>query len=162
MAETLGLAAAVIQLGTFGAELGSALWTFARKFRNADKDLKALAGQVDATAKCLDSIGKLLDDPETKALHTSKLYEDTRVVLKGCEEVFFELDKAIKKFDGSGPKMSVFARMQWPLESNKLAEHLKVLKNYNDVLHLMLAVLQIVEGRRAAYDPSYRSASMTC
>lgn len=62
-----------------------------------------------------------------------------------------ELDKAVKKFNEGGAKMSVLARLQWPLDSTKLTEPLKVLKNYNDVLHLMLAVLQIVEGRRAAY-----------
>lgn len=162
MAEAFGIAAGVMQVAAFGAELGSALWTCARKIRYANKELRALAGQVDATAKCLSSVGNLLDDPETKAFHTSKLYEDTRAVSKGCDEVFLELDKAVKKFDDGGPKMSMFARLQWPLDSNKLAEPLKVLKNYNDVLHLMLAVLQIVEGRRAAYEPFHRSAGIIC
>jgi hypothetical protein len=160
MAEAFGLAAGVMQVAAFGAELGSALWACARKIRYANKELRALAGQVDATSRCLRSVGNLLDDPETKAFHTSKLYEDTQTVSKGCDDIFLELNKTIKKFDNGGPKMSTFARLQWPLESNKLAEPMKVLKNYNEVLHLMLAVLQIVEGRRAAYDPSHYSTSI--
>jgi hypothetical protein len=90
------------------------------------------------------------EDPETRAFHTSKLYKDTRAVSNGCDEIFCQLDKAIRKFNNDGPKMSLLARLQWPLSSTKLAESLKILKNYSNVLHLMLAVLQIVEGRRAA------------
>lgn len=153
MAEAFGLAAGVLQVAGFGAELGSALWTCAKRIRHADKELTALANQVEATAKCLRSVGHLLDDEETKAFHSRKLYEDTRAVSDGCNEVFLELDKAIKKFNDGGPKISMIARLQWPLDSHKLTEPLKVLRKYNDVLHLMLAVLQIVEGRRAAYGP---------
>jgi hypothetical protein len=150
MAEAFGLAAGVLQVADFGAELGSTLWTCAKRIRHANKELEALAGQVDATAKCLGSVGNLLEDPETRAFHTSKLYKDTRAVSNGCDEIFCQLDKAIRKFNNDGPKMSLLARLQWPLSSTKLAESLKILKNYSNVLHLMLAVLQIVEGRRAA------------
>jgi hypothetical protein len=162
MAEAFGLVAGVLQVAGFGAELGSALWTCARKIRYANKELEALASQVDATAKCLGSVGSLLDDPETRTFHTPKLYEDTRAVSRGCDEIFLELHKAIRKFNDDGHKMSVVARLQWPLSSNKLAESLKILKNYNNVLHLMLAVLQIVEGRRAAYEPLHHYAGMEC
>lgn len=160
MAEAFGLAAGVLQVAGFGAELGRALWTCARRLRHANKELQTLARQVDATAKCLGSVARLLDDPETKAFHTLKLYEDTRAVSDGCHEVFLELDKAICKFNDGGTKMSIIARLQWPLDSSKLTEPLKVLKNYNDVLHLMLAVLQIVEGRRAAYVVSWSLARL--
>jgi len=149
-------------VAAFGAEVGCALWRCARKIQHANQELKALAGQVDATARCLNSIGSLLDDPETKALHTSKLDEDTRAVSQGCNEIFIELQKAVEKFDYRGHKLPMFAKLQWPLDSNKLAQPLKVLKNYNDVLHLMLAVLQIVEGRRAAYVSPYCFASVIC
>jgi hypothetical protein len=162
MAEAFGLAAGVLQVAGFGAELGSALWTCAWRMRYANKELKALAGQVDATARCLRSVDGLLDDSKTRAFHTLKLYKDTRAVSKGCDEVFLELDRAVRKSEDGGPKMSMMARLQWPLDSNKLAEPLKVLKNYNDVLHLMLAVLQIVEGRRAAYEPCHPSVDLEC
>jgi len=150
MAEAFGLAAGVLQVAGFGAELGSALWTCAKRIRHANDELRALANQVDATAKCLESVSRLLDDPDTSAFHSSKLYEDTNAVSQGCNEIYLELDKAVKKYNDGGLKLSVLARLKWPLDSQKLAEPLKVLKNYNDVLHLMLAVLQIVEGRRAA------------
>ena len=161
MAEAFGLAAGVLQVAGFGAEVGSALWTCAKKIRHADKELKDLASQVEATSRCLRGVGNLLDDPDTKALHTSKLYDDTRAVSKGCHDVFLELDKAVKKIDNDKTKISVVQRLQWPLNSDKLTEPLKILKNYNDVLHLMLTVLQIVEGRRAAYENSERPAGMS-
>ena len=147
MAEAFGLAAGVLQVASFGAELGSALWTCSKRIRYAAKELKALADQVDATATCLRSVGGLLDDPDTKGFHTPQLYDDTRAVSRGCNEVFLELEKAVKKFNDGGSKMTLTARLQWPLNSDKLTELLRVLKNYSDVLHLMLAVLQIVEGR---------------
>ena len=155
MAEAFGLAAGALQVAGFGAEVGSALWTCAKKIRYADKELRDLAAQVEATAKCLRGVGSLLDDPETQALHTSKLYDDTSAVTRGCYEVFLELDEAVKKINDGKSKLSMVQRLQWPLNSDKLAELLKILKNYNDVLHLMLTVLQIVEGRRAAYDASH-------
>lgn len=99
-------------------------------------------------------MGALLCDPDTKDLHTPKLYEDTTAVSKGCQEVFCELEKAVNAFETKSGKgkyqLTVLARLQWPLSSGRLSDLQKVLKHYSDVLHLMLAVLQIVEGRRAA------------
>lgn len=91
------------------------------------------------------------------------MYEDTRAVSNGCNDVFFELDKAVKKINEGSAKMSVLASLKWPLDSDKLTEPLGVLRKYNDnVLHLMLAVLQIVEGRRAAYNSNFRCARSMC
>lgn len=149
-AEAFGLAAGILQVASFGAKLGSKLWTCALKIKHANRELKSLARQVEATAKCLDSIGTLLNDPETEDFHTPKLYEDTQAVSQGFNDIFRELEQAVKKLEGDSVRMTVTARLKWPLDGNKSAEPLRVLRNYNDVLHLMLAVLQIVEGRRAA------------
>lgn len=159
--EGLGAAASILQVADIGFEVGIALFKYARKVVHAEKQLKELGDQVEANATCLKTVGTLLDDPETRALHTAKLYDDTRAVSRGCKEVFYELDKTISKLDDGGSKLSVGVRLQWPLYSRKLADLLKVLKNYSDVLHLMLAVLHIVEGRRAAYVHFNSSANMT-
>lgn len=57
--------------------------------------------------------------------------------------------------------MSMMARLQWPLDSSKLGEPLTILRNYNGVLNLMLAVLQVAEGRRAAYAAFRRHAFLS-
>lgn len=156
MAE-FGIAAGVLQVAGFGAALGSALWTYVKDVRNANKDLESLAGQVAATATCLDSVGSLLQDPQTKALPTAKLYEDTRAVSEGCREVFQELETAVQsakagsRSKGSGKmQMPWGKRVQWPLNSSRPKEIQQVLQHYNSVLHFMLSVLQIAESRRAA------------
>lgn len=155
MAE-FGIATGVLQVAGFGAALGSTLWTYAKEVGKANKDLETIAGRVEATAKCLDSVGTLLQDPQTKALHTAKLYDDTRVVCEGCREVFRELEAAVQVMKSkAGSKagklhMPWSTRLGWPLSNGRLAELQQVLQHYTAVLHFMLSVLQIVESRRAA------------
>lgn len=155
MAEVFGVATGVLQVAGFGAALGGTLLKCAREIRNANKELETIAVQVEATSKSLDAVGALLRDPDTKDIHTPKLYEDTNAVSKGCHEVFCELHKAMNAFETKSGKsryqLTMMARLQWPLSSARLVELQQVLKHYSEVLHLMLAVLQIVEGRRAAY-----------
>lgn len=155
MAEAFGIAAGVLQVAGFGAEVSSTLWRCAKKIRSANKDLEVIVGLVGATANCLDGVGQLLKDPETKAVHTPKLYEDTHAVSSGCHDIFHEIQDAVKvyegKVEGGKYRLPVLARVRWPLDSRRLEELQRILKHYKGVLLLMLSVLQIVEGRRAAY-----------
>jgi hypothetical protein len=153
MAEAFGLAAGVLQVAGFGAEVGSTLWKYAKKFHNASKELESIAGQVETTALSLRRVDALLRDPSTKALHTPKLYEDTSTVSDGCHGVFCELDNLVKSFESkSGGRMiTVFSKFRFVIDSRKLQELGQVLQRYCDVLHLMISVMAIVEGRRAAF-----------
>lgn len=152
MAEAFGLAAGVLQVASFGAEVGSTLWRCAKKFHYASKELKETASQVETTALSLRRVDALLHDPATKALHTPKLYEDTTAVSNGCNEVFRELDKYIKGFEAKSSlgKLPIWSKARWVSDSDKLRGLGQVLRRYNDVLHLMISVMAIVEGRRAA------------
>lgn len=152
MAEAFGLAAGVLQVAGFGAEVGGALFKCAKKLHNASKELEAIAGQVEITSLSLRRVDELLRDPATEALHTPKLYEDTNTVSDGCHEVFRELDKSVKAYEAksNGGKMKILTRTRWLFDSGRLMELGKVLRHYNDVLHLMVSVMTIVEGRRAA------------
>ena len=91
MAEILGVAAGVLQVASFGAEVSSTL-KCAKKFHNASKELEEIANQVDTTPLSLRQVRALLEDPATKALRTQKLYDDTKTVSDGCFDVFHELD----------------------------------------------------------------------
>jgi hypothetical protein len=155
--EAFGLAAGVLQVAGFGAEVGSTLWRCAKKLHNASKELEVIAGHVETTALSLGRVDELLKDPATKALHTPKLYEDTNTVSQGCHEVFRELDKSVKAYEAKSTsgRMKFMSRTKWLLDSDRLAELGQVLRRYNDVLHLMVSVMTIVEGRRAAYVPLY-------
>jgi hypothetical protein len=151
--EAFGLAAGVLQVASFGAEVGSTLWKCAKKFHNASKELESIASQVETTALSLKRVDELLKDPATKALHTPKLYDDTNTVSQGCHDVFRELDKSVKAYElkSTPGKMRFLSRTKWLFDSGRLAELGQVLRRYNDVLHLMVSVMTIVEGRRAAY-----------
>jgi len=152
MAE-FGLAAGVLQVITFGTEVSSTIIRCAQKFRNASTELEEVAGHVDMTVKSLRQVDALLNDPATKALHTQKLYDDTKRVSDGCKEVFDELDRYVKSVEfksGSG-KMSALSKGRWIFDSSKIQKLGQVLRRYSEVLHLLLSVMAIVEGRRAAF-----------
>lgn len=156
MADAFGIAAGVLQVAGFGAEVGSALWRCTAQIYHANKELVALAGQVEATSKSLDAVGRLLKQPETKALRSgdaTKLYDDTHEVSKGCKGVFDELDFAVRRFQDRAGKsryqLPLTSRIRWSMESNRLVDLQKVLMHYRDVLHLMVSVLHIAESRQA-------------
>lgn len=153
MAEAFGLAAGVLQAAGFGAAVGSTLWRCARKFHNASKELEEIARQVESTALSLAKIDTLLRDPTTRALHTLKLYEDTSTVSDGFRDVFRELKDLVESYESkSGFRgMTVRSRIGFLFDIRKLQELGRVLRHYSDVLHLMVSVMAIVEGRRAAF-----------
>ena len=153
MAEAFGLAAGVLQVAGFGAEVSSTLFKCAKKIHNASEELEEIASQVGTTSISLRRVDALLKDPTTKALRTQKLYDDTNTVSKGCSEVFHELDNYVKSFDskpGFG-KMAFRSKVRWSFDSSKVHGLGSVLRRYSDVLHLMISVMAIVEGHRAAF-----------
>jgi hypothetical protein len=123
----------------------------------APKWVALSGGQVETTSLSLKRVDELLKDPATKALHTPKLYEDTNTVSQGCHEVFRELDKSVKSYEAKSTsgRMKLLSRTKWLFDSDRLEELGQVLRRYNDVLHLMVSVMTIVEGRRAAYVTLY-------
>ena len=153
MAEAFGLAAGVLQVAGFGAEVSSALFKCAKKFHNASKDFEDIASQVNTIAISLGRVDDLLRDPTTKALHTPKLYEDTTTVSNGCLEVFRDLDNYVKSFEPRPGLRGIALRSKarWLTDSSRVHELGHVLRRYGDVLHLMISVMAIVEGRRAAF-----------
>lgn len=157
MAEAFGLAAGVLQVASFGTEVGCTLWKCANKFRNASKELEAIAKEVETTALSLKQVAEFLKDPTTKARHAPKLYNDTNTVSEGCLDTFHELNDLVNDFGGSPRssfgKMTLRSRTRWTFSDGKLTELGSILRRYSDVLHLMISVMAIVEGRQAAYVP---------
>jgi hypothetical protein len=153
MAEVFGLAAGVLQVAGFGAEVSSTLFKCAKRFHNASKEFDEIASQVETTSVSLRRVDSLLKDPTTMALHTQKLYDDTITVSNGCFEVFREIDNYVKSFEprSSFGKMTVRSKARWLFDSGKVQGLGQVLRRYCDVLHLMISVMAIVEGRRAAF-----------
>ena len=154
MADAFGLAAGVIQVADFGLEVGTTIWTCAKKFHNANKELREISTQVNTAALSLRRVDALLKEPATQALHTPKLYEDTKTVSDGCLGVFQELDDHFKSFalKSGVQEMTVRSKARWLFDSNKLHGLGQVLRHYSDVLHLMISAMAIVEGRRTAYE----------
>jgi CRP-like cAMP-binding protein len=138
MAEVFGLAAGVLQVAGFGAEVSSTLFKCAKKFHNASKELDEIASQVETTSVSLRRVDSLLKDPTTKALHTQKLYDDTMTVSNGCFEVFRELDDYVKSFEptSSFGEMALRSKARWLFDSGKVQGLGQVLRRYCDVLHL--------------------------
>ncbi|OQN96271.1 hypothetical protein B0A48_17833 [Cryoendolithus antarcticus] len=153
MAE-FGIAAGVLQVASFGADVSSALYKSIRDVKNAARDIQALAEEVDATTNVLDAVASLLGNPKTASLHTTQLIKDTENVLDGCRKVFGELDRAAKQASDGLVEQSTWGRLttkaKWPLSKGRVIELQGVLERYRSVMHMMLTVLQIGEGRSAA------------
>lgn len=153
MAEILGTVASILQVVSVGVEVSGTLFKYAKKFHNSGKEFEEIASQVEKIIVSLRTVDALLRDPTTQTLHTQKLYDDTTTVSNGCLEVFRELDNYVKSFEPrSGLKgISLRSKARWLTDSSKVRELGHVLRRYSDVLHLMISVMAIVEGRRAAF-----------
>lgn len=153
MAEIFGTVAGILQVVSFGVEVSSTLFKYAKKFHNAGKELEEIAGQVETITVTLRTVDALLKDPTTQTLHTQKLYDDTTTVSNGCLEVFRDLDSYVKSFEPRPGLRGIALRSKarWLTDSSRVHELGHVLRRYGDVLHLMISVMAIVEGRRAAF-----------
>jgi hypothetical protein len=84
MAQTFGIATGALQVADFDAQLSEGLWRCANDIYNAYRELESTAKEVEVTATVLSSAGGLLQNPDTKGLHTRQLLQDTQSVQHGC------------------------------------------------------------------------------
>src|ERR1700761_5528759 len=141
MAEVLG----VLQVAQSGFSLANTLYNYATSVKGAEKDLKAIAKDVELTSKVLQQTHEQIKKDKDADLRTSEAIDVTGDVLKGCSDAFQEVDEALKGSikTGSDGKASVTmtGRLKWPLKSSKLEVLRANLEKLKTTLLLMLSVL---------------------
>jgi hypothetical protein len=145
MVEPIGAASGVLGVAEVGFSLAATLYKYASSVKSAEKELKAIAKDVELTSKVLKQTHEQIQRDQNVKLCTSEALDLTSDVLSGCQDAFREVDEALKgsiKTDANGkPSVTIGARMKWPLKSGKLEVLRANLEKLKTTLLLMLSVL---------------------
>lgn len=164
MAELLGLAASIVQLGGAGVELSKALYNYVDSVARSEKEIKDLAGDVKLTCSALERVGETLRN-ELPAALTRRAIDDAATIKLGCEAVFAEISDIAEKrwkVDSNGKKhLSLLGKSTWLFKEQKV-EHLRSrLVSLKLDLSLLLSVLLLAHEHARGYELSIIMLSVT-
>ncbi|KAF3045777.1 hypothetical protein E8E11_005211 [Didymella keratinophila] len=141
MAEVVGLAASVLQIGGAGAKLSVELYNFISTASRADKEVMYIADDVELTSNVLSEVGRVLAGDDAKKLVNQKAVQHAKDLIKQCEEVFNKLNDVVQRArrpDGNGKlRIGFRAKMSWPMKEQRvelLRRRLETLKSSLQVL----------------------------
>lgn len=136
MAEIVGLAASVIQIGGAGAKPSIELYNFISTASRADSEIINIAGDVKLTSRVLDDVGKVLVSDDAKQLVSQNAVQHAKDLLKQREAVFNELSCVVAKARKAGSsgkaRVGFMAKMGWPMKEQRvelLSRRLETLKS---------------------------------
>jgi polyhydroxyalkanoate synthesis regulator phasin len=145
MAELLGAGSGVLGVAEVGFSLASTLYKYASSVKGAEKELKAIAKDVELTSKVLKQAHEQLQKDRDGKLCTNEAIDVTSDVLEGCRDAFQEVDnelkRSIKTEAGGKSTLSLTSRLKFPLKSNKMELLRANLEKLKTTLLLMLSVL---------------------
>lgn len=150
MAEIVGLAASIVQLGGAGVKLSIELHNFTTATARADKDALDLAEDLDTTSSTLDHVGSTLRARHIRPLASPKAIEHATKIVHRCETVFNEVQDILKKrqkVNKQGDTIFTLAgKLSWPFEKEKVELLRRRLESLKLDLSLLLDVLHLAQG----------------
>ncbi|KAF3031512.1 hypothetical protein E8E11_000362 [Didymella keratinophila] len=150
MAEIVGLAASIVQLGGAGVELSIKLHNFVTSTARADKDILDLAEDLDSTGSALDHVGSTLRAKNIRTLASSQATNVALKIVKRCESIFAEVQYIIQKrwkVDKHGHEtLTLAGKLSWPLKEQRVELIRKRLDSLKLSLSLLLDVLKLRQG----------------
>ena len=162
MAEIMGLAASIVQLGGAGAELSIKLYNFAKSATKADHDIIDLVEDLDSTGSALNHIGKTLELEDIQARANEQAINDAANIKRRCELVFAEVQEIIskrKKVGRDGKETLTFAgKISWPLKEQRVELLRRRLDSLKLSLSLLLDVLKFAQAEAQAKAQGYCAA----
>ncbi|KAF2265007.1 hypothetical protein CC78DRAFT_543564 [Lojkania enalia] len=151
MAELLGLAASIIQIAGFGAEVSTTLYNYIGSATRADQEIGDIAEDVQLTANALDSVGRIFETEDAKHVVSKKAIEDANNLIKRCEAVFGEIHGVINKRRKVGRdgkrSLSALGKFAWPLKEQRVELLRRRLESLKNSLILLFHVLQFANGQ---------------
>lgn len=155
MAEIVGLAASIVQLGGAGAELSIKLYNFVNSAAKADLDIIDLAEDLDSTGSALGHIGKIPEAKDIQALASRQAIDDAAKIKKRCELVFTEVKEMIgkrRKVGKDGKEtLTLAGKIGWPLKEQRVELLRRRLDSLKLSLSLLLDVLKFAQGEAQGY-----------
>ncbi len=148
--EPFSIATGVLQVAGAGVQLAKGLHACATGFRDADKDLKAIATEVQLTSSALESLGYELE--KQKDICSARLRQDVQGVLKCCQQCFddiIDLLRACLGPDfGQSNSLSLSARAKWVFSKKGKMQALNAsLSQQKITLTLMLEIVGVAARR---------------
>jgi hypothetical protein len=149
MAEIVGLAASIVQLGGAGVKLSIELHNFITATARADKDVYDLAEELDATSSTLDHVGSTLRARHIRTLASPKAIKHATKIVQRCKVIFDEVQDIIgkrwKANKHGEKKLTWVGKLSWPLEKEKVELLRQRLDSLKLDLSLLLNVLQLAQ-----------------
>ncbi|XPS91691.1 hypothetical protein M3J09_001102 [Ascochyta lentis] len=151
MAEVLGLAASIIQLGGSGAKLSKELYVFISTAARADQDISAIARDVGTTSGVLANVGKVLETDDAIKIINQDAVEHAEDLIKQCKEVFEEilavLEKRQKVSEDGKRRLSLMGKMYWPMKEQRVELLRRRLETLKSSLLVLFYVLQLAQNK---------------
>ena len=143
MAE-VGLIASVIGIAGTGAKLSVTLYTLAETVNSADKSIKDVARDVSITSSVLGQLAAILEQDKQAKISKDDALKTTDDAVRGCSEVFSEIDAMLKKSvsnTNAGKTKAVLEKLKWAFIQPKMELLRSNLERLKSSLLLLLSVL---------------------
>ncbi|KAH6644270.1 hypothetical protein C7974DRAFT_407964 [Boeremia exigua] len=151
MAEVVGLAASVLQIGGAGAKLSIELYNFINTASRADSDITHIAVDVEVTSNVLGNVGKVLGADGAKRLVNQDAVQHARTLITQCEEVFNELSEVVDKARKTGKdgrsRIGFRAKISWPMKEQRVELLRRRLETLKSSLLVLFHVLQLAQDK---------------
>lgn len=147
MAELIGLAASIVQLGGAGTELSKALYNFVSSATRADTEITDLAGDVKVTSRALDHVADTLKAEVRQSILTQEAIDDAHEAGRRCKSIFDEISSMFEKRYHTGKDgkrtLSLLGKASWPMKEQRVELLRRRLESLKLSLLLLLGVLQL-------------------
>ncbi|KAF2013733.1 hypothetical protein BU24DRAFT_327054, partial [Aaosphaeria arxii CBS 175.79] len=142
MAEVIGLAASIIQIGATGLKLSETLYQYAETVASADKRVGDIALEVNLTSSLIKELGTIFNEKRNVSLLSQDAVKTANTTIKACENVFVKMSAEVNKTNKN--KLGKFTLPFREPKINLLRTHLDMLKN---TLQLLLGVLNLAHSK---------------
>lgn len=155
MAEVVGLAASIIQIGGAGTKLSIELYNFVSTASRAKTEIVKIASDVELTSKVLGNVGEVLAADDAKKLVNQDAVQHAKDLIGQCEEVFKELSSVVEKTRNTGkdgkPRVGFRAKMGWPMKEQRVELLRRRLETLKSSLLVLFYVLQLAHDKARGY-----------
>lgn len=100
--EAIGVAASIIQVADLGTKLSVQLFSFYRRYKNANESIQLLSNEIALVSAILRELGDNLKKDESSKLCSQEAFRTLRLVLTQCRDVLGQIQKVIDGNDQSG------------------------------------------------------------
>ena len=130
--EVFAVAASVLHIADLGSRVSVKLFGFARKVSGAAEEIDLISKEIAAAGALLQQLGQQLDKDGQEQLLRPELVESAHELIRECNKIFQNIDKAIDGSSGNKVILSLKQKIQYTFlesEIDALRANLEILKN---------------------------------